>query len=88
MRHQHVLHHVSRPDNRRDQCALMAHGTQEQKATYLPKMTTGEWSGTMCLTEPHCGTDLGLMKSKAEPLPDGTYAISGQKIFISAASMI
>ena len=64
--------------------ALIAHGSEAQKATYLPKMTTGEWSGTMCLTEPHCGTDLGLMKTRAEPLPDGSYALSGQKIFISA----
>ncbi len=64
--------------------ALHAHGTDEQKATYLKKMTTGEWTGTMCLTEPHCGTDLGLMRTKAEPQPDGTYRITGQKIFISA----
>jgi alkylation response protein AidB-like acyl-CoA dehydrogenase len=64
--------------------ALHAHGTEEQKATYLKKMTTGEWTGTMCLTEPHCGTDLGLMRTKAEPQPDGTYRITGQKIFISA----
>ncbi len=64
--------------------ALEAHGTPEQKATYLPKMTSGEWTGTMCLTEPHCGTDLGLMRTKAEPQPDGTYRITGEKIFISA----
>jgi hypothetical protein len=64
--------------------ALHAHGTEDQKATYLKKMTTGEWTGTMCLTEPHCGTDLGLMRTKAEPQPDGTYRITGQKIFISA----
>ena len=64
--------------------ALHAHGTPEQKATYLPKLTSGEWTGTMCLTEPHCGTDLGLLRSKAEPQPDGTYRITGQKIFISA----
>ncbi|MEN9373931.1 MAG: hypothetical protein RIR79_1483 [Pseudomonadota bacterium] len=64
--------------------ALEAHGTPEQKATYLPKMTSGEWTGTMCLTEPHCGTDLGLMRTKAEPQPDGTYHITGNKIFISA----
>ena len=63
---------------------LHAHGTPEQKATYLPKLTSGEWTGTMCLTEPHCGTDLGLLRTKAEPQPDGTYRISGQKIFISA----
>ena len=64
--------------------ALQTHGTDEQKATYLPKMTSGEWTGTMCLTEPHCGTDLGLMRTKAEPQADGTYKITGNKIFISA----
>jgi alkylation response protein AidB-like acyl-CoA dehydrogenase len=64
--------------------ALHAHGTDEQKATYLPKLTSGEWTGTMCLTEPHCGTDLGLLRTKAEPQADGTYKITGQKIFISA----
>ncbi len=64
--------------------ALHAHGTDEQKQTYLRKMTSGEWTGTMCLTEPHCGTDLGLMRTKAEPQPDGTYKITGNKIFISA----
>ncbi|MBK7053301.1 MAG: acyl-CoA dehydrogenase C-terminal domain-containing protein [Rhodoferax sp.] len=64
--------------------ALEAHGTDEQKQTYLHKMTSGEWTGTMCLTEPHCGTDLGLMRTKAEPQADGTYKITGNKIFISA----
>jgi alkylation response protein AidB-like acyl-CoA dehydrogenase len=64
--------------------ALHAHGSDEQKKTYLPKLTSGEWTGTMCLTEPHCGTDLGLLRTKAEPQPDGTYRISGAKIFISA----
>jgi alkylation response protein AidB-like acyl-CoA dehydrogenase len=64
--------------------ALKAHGTEEQKKTYLPKLTTGEWTGTMCLTEPHCGTDLGLLRTKAEPQADGTYRITGSKIFISA----
>jgi hypothetical protein len=64
--------------------ALHAHGTPEQKALYLPKLTSGEWTGTMCLTEPHCGTDLGLLRSKAEPQADGSYKITGQKIFISA----
>ena len=63
---------------------LHAHGTEVQKQTYLPKMTRGEWTGTMCLTEPHCGTDLGLLRTKAEPQPDGSYRLSGQKIFISA----
>jgi alkylation response protein AidB-like acyl-CoA dehydrogenase len=64
--------------------ALHAHGTPEQQATYLPKLTSGQWTGTMCLTEPHCGTDLGLLRTKAEPLPDGGYKLTGQKIFISA----
>jgi alkylation response protein AidB-like acyl-CoA dehydrogenase len=64
--------------------ALHAHGTDDQKKTYLRKMTSGEWTGTMCLTEPHCGTDLGLMRTKAEPQPDGSYRITGNKIFISA----
>jgi len=64
--------------------SLHTHGTDEQKATYLAKMVSGEWTGTMCLTEPHCGTDLGLMRTKAEPQPDGTYKLTGNKIFISA----
>ncbi|UJB65401.1 acyl-CoA dehydrogenase C-terminal domain-containing protein [Acidovorax sp. YS12] len=67
--------------------ALLAHGTDEQKQTYLPKLVSGEWTGTMCLTEPHCGTDLGLLRTKAEPVegaPEGTYKITGNKIFISA----
>ena len=64
--------------------ALHTHGTDEQKQTYLHKMTSGEWTGTMCLTEPHCGTDLGLMRTKAEAMPDGSYKITGNKIFISA----
>ncbi|MBK7027106.1 MAG: acyl-CoA dehydrogenase C-terminal domain-containing protein [Polaromonas sp.] len=64
--------------------ALATHGTDEQKKTYLHKMTSGEWTGTMCLTEPHCGTDLGLMRTKAEPQADGSYRITGNKIFISA----
>mgnify|MGYP000871613334 CR=1 FL=1 len=64
--------------------ALLAHGTPEQKQTYLPKLVSGEWTGTMCLTEPHCGTDLGLLRTKAEPQADGTYKITGAKIFISA----
>ncbi|EER61718.1 acyl-CoA dehydrogenase domain protein [Acidovorax delafieldii 2AN] len=63
---------------------LHAHGTEEQKKIYLPKLTSGEWTGTMCLTEPHCGTDLGLLRTKAEPQADGTYKITGAKIFISA----
>ena len=64
--------------------AIHAHGTQEQKETYLPKMVSCDWTGTMNLTEPHCGTDLGLMRTKAESQSDGTFKITGQKIFISA----
>lgn len=64
--------------------ALHAHGTPEQKKTYLPKLVSGQWTGTMCLTEPHCGTDLGMLRTKAEPQADGTYRITGNKIFISA----
>ncbi|MFT4189961.1 MAG: acyl-CoA dehydrogenase C-terminal domain-containing protein [Comamonas sp.] len=64
--------------------ALHAHGTDAQKKLYLPRLTRGEWVATMCLTEPHCGTDLGLLRTKAEPLPDGTYRLTGNKIFISA----
>ena len=63
---------------------IHAHGTEEQKATYLPKMVSCDWTGTMNLTEPHCGTDLGLMRTRAEPQEDGSYAITGTKIFISA----
>lgn len=64
--------------------ALLAHGTAEQKALYLPKMVSGEWTGTMNLTEPHCGTDLGLIRTKAVKQSDGSYKITGTKIFISA----
>jgi alkylation response protein AidB-like acyl-CoA dehydrogenase len=64
--------------------ALLHHGSDELKQAYLPKMVTGEWSGTMCLTEPHCGTDLGLIRTKAVPNGDGSYKITGTKIFISA----
>ena len=64
--------------------ALHEYGTDEQKDTYLPKLVSGEWSGTMCLTEPQCGTDLGLIKTKAVKQEDGSYAISGTKIFISS----
>ncbi|MGV3741211.1 MAG: acyl-CoA dehydrogenase family protein, partial [Burkholderiaceae bacterium] len=63
---------------------LHAHGTPEQKALYLPKLVSGEWTGTMCLTEPHSGTDLGMLRTKAEPQSDGSYKITGGKIFISA----
>ena len=63
---------------------LTSHGTQEQKQAYLPKLISGEWTGTMCLTEPHAGTDLGLLRTKAEPNDDGSYSISGTKIFISS----
>jgi acyl-CoA dehydrogenase len=64
--------------------ALIVHGSEEQKKRYLPKMVEGAWTGTMNLTEPHCGTDLGLLKTKAVPNGDGTHAITGTKIFISA----
>ncbi|MFH1605649.1 MAG: acyl-CoA dehydrogenase C-terminal domain-containing protein [Pseudomonadota bacterium] len=63
---------------------LHEHGTAEQKSLYLPKLVSGEWTGTMCLTEAHCGTDLGLLRSKAEPQADGSYKITGSKVFISA----
>ncbi|MDO5612279.1 MAG: acyl-CoA dehydrogenase C-terminal domain-containing protein [Paracoccus sp. (in: a-proteobacteria)] len=64
--------------------AIHTHGTPEQKAMYLPKMVSCDWTGTMNLTEPHCGTDLGLLRTRAEPQDDGSYLITGQKIFISA----
>ncbi|MFO1149491.1 MAG: acyl-CoA dehydrogenase C-terminal domain-containing protein [Alsobacter sp.] len=64
--------------------ALQRHGSEEQKRLYLPRMVAGEWSGTMNLTEPHCGTDLGLIRTMARPRPDGSFAVSGAKIFISA----
>ncbi|HZV66729.1 MAG TPA: acyl-CoA dehydrogenase family protein, partial [Telluria sp.] len=63
---------------------LKEHGTDEQKKTYLPKLVSGEWTGTMCLTEAHCGTDLGMLRSKALPQADGSWLITGSKIFISA----
>jgi hypothetical protein len=63
---------------------LHEHGSDELKGLYLPKLVTGEWTGTMCLTEPHCGTDLGLLRSKATPNDDGSYSITGTKIFISS----
>lgn len=64
--------------------AIHTHGTDDQKNLYLPKLISGVWSGTMCLTEPHCGTDLGLMRTRAVPADDGSYRITGTKIFISA----
>jgi alkylation response protein AidB-like acyl-CoA dehydrogenase len=64
--------------------ALYHHGSEAQKQTYLPKIVSGEWSGTMCLTEPHCGTDLGMLRTKAVPQDDGSYLLTGNKIFISA----
>ena len=63
---------------------ILRHASEEIKDTYLPKMVEGKWSGTMCLTEPVCGTDLGLLKTKAEEQSNGTYKISGQKIFITS----
>src|SRR5690349_13498545 len=64
--------------------ALKAFGTPEQKKLFLPRLVSGEWTGTMCLTESHAGTDLGMLKTRAEPQADGSHAISGTKIFISA----
>src|SRR5262252_6141311 len=64
--------------------ALLVHGNAEQKKTYVPKMVAGEWTGTMNLTEPHCGTDLGLLRTKAVPQADGSFKITGTKIFISS----
>ncbi len=64
--------------------ALTAHGSDQQKQHYLPKLVSGEWTGTMCLTEPHCGSDLGILRTKATPTENGSYKISGTKIFISA----
>jgi len=64
--------------------AISAHASEDLRGLYLPKMVAGEWSGTMCLTEPHCGTDLGLVKTRAIPEGDGSYKITGTKIFISA----
>ena len=64
--------------------ALSRHGSDELKKPYLPKLTDGTWTGTMCLTEPQCGTDLGMLRTKAEPQADGSYSITGTKIFISA----
>src|SRR5215471_2720656 len=64
--------------------AIYVHGSAEQKSTYLPNLIAGHWTGTMNLTEPHCGTDLGLLRTKAVPQPDGSYKITGTKIFISA----
>jgi alkylation response protein AidB-like acyl-CoA dehydrogenase len=63
---------------------IEAHGSEAQKHAYLPQLTSGVWTGTMCLTEPHCGTDLGLLRTKAEPQADGSYRLNGTKIFISA----
>jgi alkylation response protein AidB-like acyl-CoA dehydrogenase len=63
---------------------IIEHGSDEQQANYLPKLISGEWLATMCLTEPHCGSDLGLLKTKAEMQTDGTYKVTGTKIFISS----
>lgn len=64
--------------------SLDAYGSEDLKAFYLPKMANGQWSGSMCLTEPHCGTDLGMLRTKAEPQEDGSFLVTGNKIFISA----
>ena len=63
--------------------AIESYGSDELKQAYLPKMVSGEWAGTMCLTEAHCGTDLGMLRTKAVPQPDGSYKVTGAKIFIS-----
>ena len=63
---------------------LLKHASDEQKNLYLPKLASGQWTGTMCLTEAHCGTDLGMLRTKAEPQPDGSYRLTGEKIFISS----
>lgn len=63
--------------------ALTSHGNEHQQTYFLPKLVAGEWTGTMCLTEPHCGTDLGLIKTKAEPNADGSYSITGNKVWIT-----
>ena len=62
---------------------IAAHATDELKVLYLPRLLAGEWAATMCMTEPHCGTDVGLLKTRAEPADDGTYRVTGTKIFIS-----
>jgi alkylation response protein AidB-like acyl-CoA dehydrogenase len=64
--------------------AILVKGSDEQKRTYVPNLVSGRWTGTMNLTEPHCGTDLGLLKTRADPQPDGSYSITGTKIFISS----
>ena len=66
------------------QNALLHHGEEWQREVFLTRLVSGEWTGTMCLTEPHCGTDLGLLRTRAEPRADGTYAVTGTKIFITA----
>ena len=63
---------------------IMQFGSRGAKDLYMPRLVSGEWTGTMCLTEPQCGTDLGQVKTKAEPQADGSYKITGTKIFISA----
>ena len=66
--------------------SIYAHASEELKQKYLPNMYAGVWSGSMCLTEPHAGTDLGIIRTKAEPQADGSYKVSGTKIFITVAS--
>ncbi|OQX35737.1 MAG: hypothetical protein B0D91_10270 [Oceanospirillales bacterium LUC14_002_19_P2] len=63
---------------------IAAHANEQLQQTYLPNMVSGQWSGTMCLTEPQCGTDLGMIRTKAEPQDDGSYAITGNKIWITS----
>ena len=66
---------------------LLLHADEKQKETYLTKLASGEWSGTMCLTEPHCGTDLGQVATRAEPNGDGSYNVSGTKVYISGGEV-
>ncbi len=66
--------------------ALHSHASDTLKRSFLPKMVTGEWTGTMCLTEPHAGTDLGMIRSKADPKADGSYAVTGTQIFSTAGA--
>src|SRR3546814_4905716 len=67
--------------------AIAANGTDEQKNTYLPKLATGEWSGTMCMTEPQAGSDLAAVKTKAHPQDDGSFLLEGSKIFITSGEI-
>ena len=86
LRHMELVDHLHRHFAHGAYECLHAHGSQEQKRLYLAKLTSGEWTGTMCLTEPQCGTDLGLLRTKAEPAKDGTYRITGTRSSFRRAS--